>query len=357
MPRVKVHLKEIIKYVLLLGLGVQIVLGILCSICWLGGSTGVGEFCKSLCGVLLCGVLAYIFLKVWRPAWHGKKLLVAVLGILTSPVVLQAGLSMETGRVKDLLFVVIFIALGAVLQSRWKKTVKGILFVVLLLGTIFCCIMGSSSSFAAKIANRCCYPHMLTEMGNAPQQLLDETGYIELREALRTSDGIEKELYPELIERYGNREKADLVCFHLVEYGMEAYTKLVLKNSLWDYVGYHFPLLITELQLRGSGYASASGYRYGQWLERTGLPGTTYWTYSVVWYLLSVLGIVVSCILGKKKVPKKMLQAVILLETAIVCYVLTETGAFDYTKCLVVAFLWGSLLLESLGMIKDSGEK
>ena len=84
MPRVKVHLKEIIKYVLLLGLGVQIVLGILCSICWLGSSTGVGEFCKSLCGVLLCCVLAYLFLKILRPAWTEKKLLLGVLGIITS---------------------------------------------------------------------------------------------------------------------------------------------------------------------------------------------------------------------------------------------------------------------------------
>ncbi len=354
MTNVKVHLKEITKYVLLLGLLIQMVLGLICCVLWLFSEDAAGR-CQSLGGVLICALLGYLFLKSRRIGDSKKKLFVGTVGIVTSPMVLQAGLGMERESVPAYVLVLVFIIFPALCHKayrKWKK-ISGVALLVVV--AVICCNMGQNISFAAKIADRCCYPYVLDVIYTVPQELLDETGYLELRESLRSSDGMETLLYPHLLEVHGNAREADKVCYRLAAFGLENHTKSVAKDIIWDYAGYHFPQLIAELQLRGYGGEAITGYRYLQLTDRSGYIGTLYWIYSVVWYVLATALMMIVMLPKSIKSIKGEVGLLLLLEVVILCLVLQGAGLFDYTKLLIVPFLWVGMVLKMAGV--DCGDK
>lgn len=354
MTNVKVHLKEITKYVLLLGTFIQMVLGMVCCLLWLRSEEGMGR-CRALLGLVICGVLAYIFLKVRRIGSSQKELLGGAAAIVASPMVLQAGLGLERENFSAFVLLLVFIVFLAFCHKGYRKRKRVLGAVLLVLVAVVCCNTGQSMSFAAKIADRCCYPHVLDVMYTVPQELLDETGYLELRESLRSSDGMETLLYPHLLEVHGNARAADKVCYRLAAFGLENHTKSVAKDILWDYAGYHFPQLIAELQLRGYGGEAITGYRYLQLTDKAGYMGTLYWVYSVVWYVLATVLLLVGALPGSVKRLKGEMGLLLFLEVVILCLVLQGAGLFDYTKLLIVPFLWVAMVLKMAGV--DCGEK
>ena len=357
MANVKVHLKEITKYVLLLGTGIQIVLGVICSMLWLWDLQDFGERARALCGIVLCVSCGYIFLRLWNKNLSRKVALYGALGGAFTPVVMQAGLGLSRGSITGFWLTGVFIALLGIFHLSIKRNLKRIgVIAVFILAICICNAEGEAPSFAAKMTSRFCYPHVYAGVNNVPGELLEEAGYIELRDSLRSADGISSVLYPSLLERYGNEEDADRVCLKLMAYGFGSNTKNVIRSIVWDYAGYHFPLPVAQMQLTGYGYDAVTGYQYGKLLERTGEWGLAYWRYSFVWYGIMVLFVlpfaVKRCLKGS---PEKKLL-LLLLEVVVIFLVMQGAGVFDYTKLQIVQFIWMSQVLHCMEKVKRNEE-
>lgn len=354
MANVKVHLDKIIKYVLLLGLGIQIVLGLISCVLWLGRNDSFWQGCKSFGCLVVCGVMSYVFLRLWCEDISKRMLVFAAMGIVSTPIVLQSCMQAESGKITSFVLPIIVVAI-CIMWRKWNRKGKiALMMLVACVATVLCCRGDlNESTIAARVMNRICYPGLLAGVENIPQDLLNDAGYIELRESLRSAEGTWDVLYPSLLERYGSKEEADAVCYRIAEYGMNYNTKKAILNIVWDYAGYHFPMIISELQLQGMAYDAVTGYNYAKLSEK--LEGTTeiYWKYSVVRSMLSTIITIVLLLLKKCRITKNHVLAVVLFELAALCFTMQGAGFFDYTNLPMVQFLWMGCML---GCICEKGQ-
>ena len=347
MANVKVHLREIIKYVLLLGLGIQSILGTVSGVLWLAQGGITWDDLKSLLGVMVCCILSYVFLLAWDRTKPGWLYALGTGGILTNPVILQSALDAGKELVIGALLCLVFICF-LVAEKRLKKRIArmgGTIFLLVLI--LILCNMGTGApSFAARVASRCCYPQLYSSVSNTPQSLQDKTGYLELRDSLRSADGIYAILYPALLERHGDMAGADATCYELAWYGLGNNTKDVVINALWDVAGYHFPGPVAELQLLGKGYDSVTGHNYGALTEKIGAFTQVHWNYGVVWSVLTMLLAIGLHILYTGQQDRSWLGLLLLFEVAVLCFVMHGAGAFDYKNLPVTELIKMGFLLD-----------
>ncbi len=356
MANVKVHLKEIIKYVLLTGLGIQSILGVCSSVIWIADADSFIGGLRSLFGIVVCAGMSYGFLYAWNRKKCRWMYMLGTLGIVTTPMVLQTGLEAGKELLIAICVTVVFIFFMQVRNGTERRVLRiGNVAFAMVLILVICNVVTDAPSFAARLASRCCYPQLYGSVSNTPQSLQDRTGYLELRDSLRSADGIGEILYPSLLQRHGSSVEADVVCYELAWYGLGNNTKDVMVNTLWDGAGYHFPMIVAELQLQGKGYDSVTGHNYGTLTERNGGFAQFYWKYSVLWSGLSLLMVMGVLCSGKKNGNR--LGVFVLFEVAVLCFVLHGGGVFDYKNLPVAEFIKMGTLLDGLArLIKNKDE-
>ncbi|MBQ7920121.1 MAG: hypothetical protein IJ324_09315 [Lachnospiraceae bacterium] len=357
MANVKVHLREIIKYVLLLGLGIQVVLGAIGLALWLRNAESVGTIVRAVACMVVCGGIGYIFLRLWNREGSRCLYIWGTLGTLAMPNVLHTCLSAD--KHSGVLVLFCFILIGVLwLKERYSsgKMQLSVFLITLLAVLGVCGLSGEQASLATQMVSRFCYPQLNGDILNIPEDLLDEVGYLETREAVRVADGIETILYPSLLERYKDKDIANSVCYELATYGLLNYTKSNVTNMIWDVAGYNFPLLVSTLQLQGLGYDAVTGHNYGTLTKHMGEYTFFYWGYSVVFYCMASVLSILTAILYGIDYREADIRILLLLEAAVLCLVLQGAGLFDYKNLAFVQFLWMGYVLRCLKKTENKDE-
>ncbi|MBQ8822331.1 MAG: hypothetical protein IJZ82_06785 [Lachnospiraceae bacterium] len=345
MANVKVHLREIIKYVLLLGVIIQSIFGIGIIVLWLSGSQSLWNGVKSVLGVCVGALLSYLFLRVCCEGKEQKMYLWGSAGIVSVPIVLHTCLDggWELFRFAGVCSVILICLKGRKhLKQKGQRVVVSTLAILLVIAMS---LAGSGApSLAAGWMSRCSFPFLHKDVYNITPQLRERLDFDKLWEATCSTEGLYTIFYPSLIERYGSREAADEVCLELAKYCAQKNTKGAIGNLLWDVAAYHFPMLVSEIQLQGKGYDAITAVNYDDFTQRAGGLGTVYWDYGVVWNLLSLVLLLGSW--KRRRGSGYLGMALLLVEISILCLTMEGAGYFDYKNLPVAEFFRMGLLLE-----------
>lgn len=337
--------EEIGRYIVFAGMLLQSALGMVCVICWLYHTDGI-EIFGALGGVGIYALLAYAFLKHRYPQQKRRRHLCGALFIVSTPAVLQAGLSVLSGNIIWAVVCGLFVVWYAFFKRLRRRSMRYMLTALCLVLLLLCSSLGEPApSFAVRMTSRFCYPNMNRIVYNMPQELKDAVGYIQFRDALYTADGLDEAWYSGVVEKCRSRAEADRLCLRLAKYGLENNTRQDCLDIFWDYMGYHFPVPVAEMRMQGLSGASGDGVAYGRLLEKTGYAGHIYWSYSVVFYVCSLL--IAVCAAGRHRQRPQEVDIVLgaLLEAVICWLVLQGGGLFVYDKLPMTSFISGSLLM------------
>ncbi len=350
MANVKVHLKEIIKYVLLLGVVLQSLLGLVTATRWILSAPSLGSSVKSVLGVCVGILLSYLFLRMWCKGMPRRMYCWGCAGIVSVPIVLQACL--DAGE-ELLWFAGVCFVLFLCLRGLEYVKSKGLRIIMVVLSLFLAGMVywaGSDApSFAARLTSRFGFPYLYEDAYSITPALRQKLDMDVLWSANSSAEGVYTVFYPHLLERYHSNTAADEVCMELTAYCFEKNTKGAVGNVLWDWAGYHFPMAVSELQLKGMGYDSVTGWNYGELLQRTGAWAGVYWDYGVMWYLVSM--VLLPGMQKQIRFNRNRAFVVLFLEVSVLCLCLEGAGYFDYKNLPLTEFIRMGMLLEGFGAL------
>lgn len=390
MQKIPEHCAAVIRRVIFIGFGVQIVLGILWMCNAFAGldSPGKGIVCVGQI-VLLSASLCLLLQSVGPKRAEARCFL--ILFVLTFPMVMQclvmadvrvltaALLLTQVGCVLRLLYSPqqgkdrVFSALAAgcwlvagLIQSEflWFGLIPMLFYMllgekeghaqkilhvqrkVLLTLATAGLIVGigsfyrSPADFTAIAADRMSWTTLYLDYKSLPGEYQERINYGDMVDSTYEATGVEDILLPSLVESFGEQE-ARAVLKELVSLAWKDYRSRIVKEIIWDLAGYTVPALVVPMQLRGRAYESYTGVNYRQLLQAAPRLGKYYLHYSCWWFLTALALRVAVWLLEERHIERKKFSLIGI--TAIFCvlyYAMSGAGKMDYKNTLFVNCVW-----------------
>lgn len=341
-------MQKILSRMSFIGFGIQIVLGILWMCNAFAGVENPGEGIVCVGAMLLVGA-AILFFK--RSIWVEQKRWMdafVVASVSSFPFVMQ---SMVYPDRRILITAALLFGAGGVL--RLMRSVKGVKMLAIMLAFWVAAggiIVGVESYGREKVAvstrltERIAWTTLYDTYINSPKETKKTIPYREMLDSTYESVGIEMNLAPALIERHGE-EKAPRVMKEICSVAWQYGKGQIIKEIIWDGMGYTFSPVVVTLQLEGRAYDSYTGMNYRELLQMEPKLGKFYTYYSCWWFVVAfvcagVFGI--SELLKNKRKPDWRKLMIVLLPAfgMIVGYTLNGAGRMDYKNTLYVLCIW-----------------
>lgn len=141
--------------------------------------------------------------------------------------------------------------------------------------------------------------------------------------------------------------------------------KQLVQELLYDMAGYIIPGPVVDMQLDGKGYYSVTGMNYQLWLYRNAAWAGLTMGYYVGWFacsaIIAVLCFVINCLLHTKADEKKRgLLMVTLCGSGIMMlqacyYTITRIGMYDYKLAAWAAIMWCMLIFVYVNSSERAG--
>ncbi len=396
------HISQVLYRVLLMGILLQIVLGL----CWV------------LVGLINSGWYSVIYILQLAATFAGGCMLLAGCGIrsrlqkitgagwlMTSPVILQSHLAAdgiapavallmfeaafcirffkkEKAGWKDMILPLAFWlvsgifrpeyllfglvpVLAVMLRYLWicrnKAAKTGTLGVVALL-ILFSALevtgaVGAKTdmTFREALMTRCVWssiPHVYDSWPAEIREVLPKTMAMEAYYRPEQSEEV-------FLEGFRSLPKDEqTACFKIMTESSLACRKgAVFKETAYDLLGYVIPGIIVNMQLGGKGYFSATAVNYQEWMDGREVFAGFYMTFYGYWFVIS--GVILLCLLignknarkeeGKQKVETLHLWicvcAILMAISQAGYYTLYMVGRYDYRLATCAALMWGLVTL------------
>lgn len=383
----------VVRRVLFIGFGIQIVLGILwmCNAFVRWDSLGEGIVCVMEMAAL-GGAVAFLLKR-----GQGLALgLFEVLGVLTFPMVLQclmepnmrvfasALLLLQTGAVlravksrTDREFwvawgtsLVAWMAAGLLMgeylyfgmvpmvvglfcigRSKRKNLWNHIVLVLATAGIIF----GVGSFYQERARLMPCLVSRIswTTLYDSYDQMSEERNslinYNKMIDSTYDVAGIEEVLIPSL-ERKLNKEELEELLRELMATSWRNNKKRILKEIAWDMAGYTAAPMVLPMQLQGRAYDSLSGINYRQILLPAPRLGKLYMDYGCWWFVVALALRAAMALIARRRPPRAAFMAWTLTAfTMAFGYTMSGAGKMDYKNMLFILCGWLVWVVAAMG--------
>ena len=371
----------VVRGVLFIGFGIQIVLGILWMCNAFAGWNSLGEGIVCVMEMALLGGAAAFVLPRGQGFLRG---LFRVLCVLTFPMVMQclmepdarvpvsALLLLQTGAVmravksqtdrefgsywgislcawvaaglirgEYLLFGLVPAVVGLVCigRSKGKKLRTHVALVLATAGIIF----GVGSFYQERVQLMSCMVSRIswTTLYDSYEQMpYDKSLRIKYEMLVESSyevTGIEEVLIPYLEHR---KNRVELLC-KLMATSWQNNKKRILKEIAWDMAGYTAAPMILPLQLQGRAYDSYSGLNYRQLLLPAPRLGKLYMDYGCWWFALALILRAAMGLMARRRLDGAAFMAWTLTALIMACaYTMSGAGKMDYKNTLYILCGW-----------------
>lgn len=349
MQRLSEHCALVIRKIIWIGFGIQIVLGVLwmCNAFVEMSDFGKGIVCVGQI-ILLGAAVLFAFSRAGRLA--GKELFVLA-SILTFPMIMQCLITPDA-RVLTAAF--LLFAWGCLV--RIKEKMIGSLFGTCL--TVFLILAGAASlllpeaktDFSARIAGRVIWTTLYHEFDFLPQDKQDLIDYDVLTESTYEAVGLETILIPDMDETLGKEQSRELLG-EMISLTWEYSRNRVIKEIAWDEAGYLVPPLILPLQLSGRAYESYAGINYRQMLSVAPGLSSVYMRFGCVWFLFALVMRFILVLLNGAAAGFRRFFDIAAKRASILYggvsvilisawYTLNSAGRMDYKNSLYILCVW-----------------
>lgn len=383
----------IVRRVLFIGFGIQIVLGILwmCNAFVRWDSLGEGIVCVMEMAAL-GGAVAFLLKR-----GQGLALgLFEVLGVLTFPMVLQclmepnmrvfasALLLLQTGAVlravksrtdrefwvawgtslvawmtagllmREYLYfgmVPMVVGLFCIGRSKRKNLWNHIVLVLATAGMIF----GVGSFYQERARLMPCLVSRIswTTLYDSYDQMSEERNslinYNKMIDSTYDVAGIEEVLIPSL-ERKLNKEELEELLRELMATSWRNNKKRILKEIAWDMAGYTAAPMVLPMQLQGRAYDSLSGINYRQILLPAPRLGKLYMDYGCWWFVVALALRAAMALIARRRPPRAVFMAWTLTAfTMAFGYTMSGAGKMDYKNMLFILCGWLVWVVAAMG--------
>ncbi len=210
----------------------------------------------------------------------------------------------------------------------------------------------SDVTWKQAIVGRCIWSSITHTYDNWPE---------EVKQIVSDSVAMDAYLNPmymrdEFFDAFEGVEKAKANQYYkvIMEQTMQTGWKQLVQELFYDMAGYTVPGQVVDVLLDGKGYYSVTGMNYQLWLYRNaGWAGLTM-RYYVSWFgfsvIIAVLRFVINCMLQTKWNVKK--QELFMTAVCAVCvmmlqacyYTITRIGMYDYKLAAWAAIMWCMLI-------------
>lgn len=374
----------VVRRVLFIGFGIQIVLGILwmCNAFVRWDSLGEGIVCVMEMAAL-GGAVTF-----WLKRGQGLALgLFEVLGVLTFPMVLQclmepnmrvfasALLLLQTGAVlravksrtdrefwvawgtslvawmtagllmgEYLYFgmVPMVVGLFCIGRSKRKNLWNHMVLVLATAGMIFG--IGGFYQERARITpclvSRISWTTLYDSYDQMPEEKNSLINYDKMIDSTYDVAGIEEVLIPSL-ERKLNKEELEKLLRELMATSWRNNKKRILKEIAWDMAGYTAAPMVLPMQLQGRAYDSRSGINYRQILLPAPRLGKLYMDYGCWWFVVALTLRAAMALIARRRPPRAAFMAWTLTAfTMAFGYTMSGAGKMDYKNTLFILCGW-----------------
>lgn len=164
--------------------------------------------------------------------------------------------------------------------------------------------------------------------------------YSRLGESSYEATGVKEILVPYLVKRLGEHD-ARVVMKELTAIAWRDHRGRIIKEIIWDLAGYTVPALVVPIQLQGRAYESYTGLNYRQLLQAAPRLGKFYLEYGCWWFLTALVLRAAVWLLAERSIRKEMLLmfgSIVLFGT--LYYTLSGAGKMDYKNILFVNCVW-----------------
>lgn len=393
----------VVRRVLFIGFGIQIVLGILwmCNAFARWDSLGEGIVCVMEMAAL-GGAVAFLLKR-----GQGFALgLFEVLGVLSFPMVLQcltkpdvrvfasALLLLQTGAVlratkrrtdrefwvawgtslcawmaaglfcgEYLYFgmVPMVVGLFCIGRSRGKSLWNHMVLVLATAGIIF----GVGSFYQERVqimpcmVSRISWTTLYDSYDQMPEERNSLINYDKMVDSTYDVAGIEEVLIPSL-ERKLNKGEIEELLLELMATSWRNNKKRILKEIMWDMAGYSAAPIVLPMQLRGRAYDSLSGINYRQILLPAPQLGKLYMDYGCWWFVVALALRATMGLMARRRPPRAAFVTWTL--TALMMafgYTMSGAGKMDYKNILFILcgwLVWGVAAMGTGGNGRKSDE-
>ncbi len=285
-------MQKILSGIMLIGFGIQIVLGILWMCNAFAGFSGFGEGIVCVGAMLLLGFAVCFFMDSIRKNGCVWAKLFGVLSVLTFPFVMQ---SMVNPDSRILVTAFLLCGAGVVLRLIRDKREAGrslpvlgywLLAAVVVIGAA--CIGKGTPSVSTRLTERMVWTNLYNSYARLPEESRKEIPYRKLTDSTYEVDGIERVLLPALRDKLGEKEAARILK-ELRHVAWQYEKKQILKEVLWDAAGYAVSPIVVPMQLAGRAYESYTGMNYRELLQPAPRLGKFYTDYSCWWFVVGLL--------------------------------------------------------------------
>ncbi len=354
--------------VLMIGFCVQIVMGLIWMVLRFAGSLAVGEslFCiqgnelfahlQCLVQLLLAFFAAYHFLSVVGPEKGERSFrLGGTLVLVTFPMAMQCHMSLGgESLVSSLLLLQTAVLVrflrkrkgnGAEAAGRRDLLCASLLMIILI-------VVGfgerSGSTVTARVGSRLAWSSLNENYAAWPEELRAVLPEAKVREATHYADNFSTVLVPYLNEIYGTdaqgRQKVEGALWDIALIALESNTKGIVKEIVWDGLGYLCSPVVVQLQLAGYGYDSCTGVLYDNMRENYPRFSGMYLNYGCrffgVAFLITWLWQLLEWLTQKKRQGANVTVALLPVCVSVLWYTLRGAGMMDYRKTIVVVLLY-----------------
>ena len=215
---------------------------------------------------------------------------------------------------------------------------------------------GLQNSFAAVMFRRCVWSTLLQHWDSWPMVLRENVEGSILSSTSYYVDNQTRELFPYMEETFG-RETAEEM---LLEAVREAWTKAkgqIIKEFIWDILGYSCPPVVHRMFLEGRGYYSGSSRNYELMGRRTPMLTKYYVDYGCWWFgaglILTALGEGMLFLMRPKgrRVLLCLCACCLTCVVIVLWYVMQGAGMMDYKRTIVICSLWAAWMAAVCGRL------
>ncbi len=341
-------MQKILSRIIFIGFGIQIVLSILWMCNAFASLKGPAEGIVCV-GAILALMLSVVLLK--RIISEEKSLwsdVFVAMAVVTFPFVMQTVMNPDR---RVVVTVLLLLASGGVLHVLPKQ--KGFrCFLVVLCFSVFGAgiVLGAETigrdpvNLQVRWTERIAGTTLQDIHEKVPKESRKKVPYSRMSDFAGEISGIEKELYPYLVNKYGEEEAlAVLADYRAVAW--ERWTSRIVKEAAWDGAGYLIAPVVVSMQLSGRGYDSYTGMNYRELLLPAPELGKLYTGYGCWWFVVAfVCGTVLTVLRLIKKeyclyVPGCVSLGIPAL-VMVLLYALNGAGRMDYKNTLVILCGW-----------------
>lgn len=213
-------------------------------------------------------------------------------------------------------------------------------------------------SLSFTLACRMAWPSLWSDRSGWPEEV-QKAVEDSLWETTYYPDNMDRMMKPLMEETFG-KEKADAYFRQIAENAWTHRTSAIVRQMVWDVLGYGVTPVIMKLQLEGRGYDSYTGRNYEIMRNHTPLLTKYYVDYSCWWFPVCIVLAMFSMVLNgihMGEFPRKnqvsiLLVCVLSAAVMILCYTMRGTGLMDYKMSFAASSLW---LAFALPVMREEG--